>query len=420
MLWWTIHKLKSSHWHERADAAKKLGESSNRFAVGPLIIALKDENEFVKSNAARALHMLGKLAVKPLIISFKNESNESDKFWDFRGTVVEVLGNIGDERAIELLISISITNEIVANALERIGKPAVKPIISLLHNKNYGLQREATKILGNIGDDEAIAPLISHLKSDDIGVVQTAMALVKIDPNWVKSESAKSTVPNLINALSGEHGSNAEKVLEKINSNWMKTEEAKKAVPGLIQALSHGYRSNVLEKIDPNWTKSEAANNLIPSLIFGLFSIIVYSEKKRPAEYVLETINPNWPRSEAAKNTVPDIIVALKENPDITYQESVLEVLGAIGDIRVTEPLMDMLQEQDKPSSMVETLLFSILDKSVKQIDSDILIRITKLKNTILFYHHRSCSELSSYSSSSFSEVKQLARQELIHRGLEE
>ena len=326
MLWWTIRKLQSKDELERYEAAKKLGESRNPRAIKPLITALQDDDWDVSSRANQAL--------------------------------------------------------------VKIGKPAVESLIELLKHGGYSLRKTA-EMLGKIGDNQAMDALISVLRSNiddyDSPHTATAKALMKIDPNWVHSESARNAIPGLINDLSA------------------------------YDRDDRADAESLLRRIDPNWRKSETVKNLIPDLIRDAMRF------NNDSEEILGKIDPNWRKSEVAIKTLPDLIIYLNQ---VSYDPQFLEyaaktLVEIVGGTRAIEPLLHILQDNNATTDVIEELLRSILDKSAEKLDIDILSRITKLTSTTMFYHAE-CGKDSHEYTADFSMLKQLARQELIRRGLKD
>ncbi|MCK4895512.1 MAG: HEAT repeat domain-containing protein [Candidatus Heimdallarchaeota archaeon] len=139
-----------------ATVISKLGDK----VVEPLIDAFKDEDKDVRYLAARFLEEIGSYAVEPLIAELGN----------FQSTVrvcaVETLGKIGDSKAIHPLINTlkdkkedALVREYAVYALERIGKPAVKTLITALKE---------------LDDPNAIAPLKAALFYNQKDVRQIA------------------------------------------------------------------------------------------------------------------------------------------------------------------------------------------------------------------------------------------------------
>ena len=100
-----------------------------------------------------------------------------------RGDAAEVLGKIGDSRAVEPLIEAlkDIVQFIAIESLRKIGEPAIEPLIKALKNKDTLIRSGAAKALGKIGDKRAIESLTEALKYGDIFVRSAAAeALEKI------------------------------------------------------------------------------------------------------------------------------------------------------------------------------------------------------------------------------------------------
>lgn len=133
--------MKSKDPTTRLLAAEKLGEQKDVRAVEPLAFALRDENKFVRKAAAEALE------------------------------------RIGDARAVE-------------------------PLVAALSDDKSSVRLPAAEALGQIGDARAVEPLVAAL-SDSARVVResAAEALGDIDPNWEKSDAARSAVQELLKAL---------------------------------------------------------------------------------------------------------------------------------------------------------------------------------------------------------------------------
>ena len=139
-----LSSIKDSDWHVRKYAAIALGKIGDERAIDPLVKTLQDEDSDVRWKAIIALGKIGKPAIKPLLDAFETDE------WQVRGRVAEVLGNIGDERAVD-------------------------PLIFSLYNKKYKNQNKYVRgriieALGKIGDARAVDPLIKALDDQYIYV----------------------------------------------------------------------------------------------------------------------------------------------------------------------------------------------------------------------------------------------------------
>jgi len=145
------------------DAAEALGEVGDSRAVEPLVTALKnDEFSGVRWKAAEALSKLGSPAVPALIGALRHDDD------DVRWKAALALGEIGDPQAIEPLILLlcdkdRFVKSHAALALGVIGDPAVDPLLRALREGDGNLRWGAAIALGKIRDPRAIEPLIRAL-----------------------------------------------------------------------------------------------------------------------------------------------------------------------------------------------------------------------------------------------------------------
>jgi len=185
-----IQALKDENRYVREEAAMALGEIGDKRAVEPLINALKDEDSDVRMEAAEALDQMG---WKPGYVTEKAYYLVAKKEWD----EAVKLG----EPAVEPLIN-ALKDEAssvrweAAGALGKIGEPAVEPLINALKDEDSSVRWGAAEALGEIGDERAVEPLINALKDEDSDVRwKAAEALVKI---------GEPAVEPLIHALKDE------------------------------------------------------------------------------------------------------------------------------------------------------------------------------------------------------------------------
>jgi HEAT repeat protein len=163
------------------DAAEALGEIGDDRAVEPLLAALKnDETGGVRWKAAEALSKLGTPAVAGLTSALQHDDD------DVRWKAAIALGEIGDPRAISALINVLSDNDRfvksrAAYALSMIGEPAVDPLINALREGDGNLRWGAAIALGKIRSSRAIDPLIRALADKYENVrAESASALAAI------------------------------------------------------------------------------------------------------------------------------------------------------------------------------------------------------------------------------------------------
>lgn len=176
-----IYALQNKDPTVQYDAAEALGETGDERAVEPLLAALKnDETGGVRWKAAEALSKLGTPAVAGLISALQHDDD------DVRWKAAIALGEIGDPQAIAPLINVLCDNDRfvrsrAAYALSMIGEPAVDPLIHALREGDGNLRWGAAIALGKIQNPRAIAPLIHALADKYENVrAESAAALAAI------------------------------------------------------------------------------------------------------------------------------------------------------------------------------------------------------------------------------------------------
>jgi HEAT repeat protein len=164
----------------RLSAIKALGELRDVRAVGSLIAVLRDES--CGCTAANALVKIGKTSVEPLIAALKDESPI------VRRNAVKALGGISDPNAVKPLVAALKDEDLIVrgNAATALGQTkdasAVQPLIYAMRDKSTIVRRNAAIAMGQIKDVSAVQPLIDALKDKD-AIVRTnaATALGEID-----------------------------------------------------------------------------------------------------------------------------------------------------------------------------------------------------------------------------------------------
>ncbi|HTY15850.1 MAG TPA: HEAT repeat domain-containing protein [Methanoregulaceae archaeon] len=179
-----IRALTSDDINLQYNATEALGEVGDPFAINALIHALtRDRYSAIRWKAAEALARIGEPAIGPLI---KELGNRND---DVRWKAAIALGDIGDPKAVIPLAGLlDDTDPYVrgraAYALSAIGQPAVSELVRVLDRGTTNARPSAVAALGRINDPRAIAPLIRALSDDDERVRSEALvALGRAETN---------------------------------------------------------------------------------------------------------------------------------------------------------------------------------------------------------------------------------------------
>lgn len=139
-----IEGLKNSDKDMRILSANTLGRIRAREVIPMLLEALQDDNTNVVYNVVECLGDIGDPRAVPVLMRLLHTHVDE---W-VRAATLEALGKIGDQRAVDLLLSL-VNKELV-----------VDPLINAL---------------GTLGDSRAIPVLVNYLKEDDRDIRELAL-----------------------------------------------------------------------------------------------------------------------------------------------------------------------------------------------------------------------------------------------------
>jgi HEAT repeat protein len=158
--------LKSPDWIVRMHAAKALGRIKDPGAIAPLVLLLQDSVKAVREETSAALAAIGEAALSSLLAALTHPE------WLVRLHAVEALGKTRSPEAVNPLLSVlfndrdAAVREDVVRALGQIGDArAVDFLVTAM--KEPGLRPLAVEALGQIGDRRAVPVLINVLEGVD-------------------------------------------------------------------------------------------------------------------------------------------------------------------------------------------------------------------------------------------------------------
>jgi HEAT repeat protein len=138
--------------------------------IEDLIADLKSTDDFTREEAIGELEMKGDEVVDPLIDAL------SDRNKNVKIAAIQILANIGDEKAIEPIIgTLKDPNKLVrreaSTALTNMGDAAVEPLIGVLDDPNWRVRGAACWALGGLNAAEAV-PKLEELLDDEKSFVR--------------------------------------------------------------------------------------------------------------------------------------------------------------------------------------------------------------------------------------------------------
>jgi HEAT repeat protein len=364
------------------EALVKLGDPR---AVEPLAAALGDSDSALRWTAAGALGELGDpRAVKPLAAAL------GDSYWEVRRIAVEALGKLGDPRAVEPLVAalkdsywdvrwhaaaaltalgwkpadagqrarFAIARDRFDDAVAE-GPVAVEPLVAALGDKSFsGWRRrpDAAEALGKLGDRRAVEPLAVALGECDIVLQKCAVeALGKLGD------------PRAVEPLAA--------MLK--DSNWEVQRSAAEALGELCDLRAVEFFVAALRNSDKGVRSTAVA---------ALAAL-------------------GWKPADASQR----VVLAIARG---RYDDAVAEGVSAV------EPLIEISKsDEDEAENAIRSLQL-VLKLAAERVHSETLISISNLHVWKVVYRD-SCGSRTKRELLDCSGVKQLARQELIRRGIE-
>jgi HEAT repeat protein len=150
----------------RWKAAIALGEIGDPKAISPLINLLCDDDRYVRSRAAYALSMIGEPAVDPLIHALRE--GDGNLRWGAAIALGKIQNPRAiDPLTRALADKYENVRAESAAALAAIGKPALGPLLQVLKFSDGAVRLEIVTALGELHDTGAIQPLIQLLDNAD-------------------------------------------------------------------------------------------------------------------------------------------------------------------------------------------------------------------------------------------------------------
>ena len=178
--------LKDDSDNVRFEAVRALGKMDGPEAVKLLLgVIRKDSADFIRAEAIRAVRTIG--AGKPAVLEAALHSLK-DRSREVRSLSARLLGLFHDKKSIlPLLKAIAdphwSVRESAENALMNFGHDAVRPLIEALGSPTWTTRFRAARLLGELGDHRAAAPLKKLLarkrESKDVRTV-AEIALKKV------------------------------------------------------------------------------------------------------------------------------------------------------------------------------------------------------------------------------------------------
>jgi HEAT repeat protein len=357
-------------WQVRRSAVRALASRRDPSVVEALVTALREHhrNFSVLSSALQLLTMTGIDLTSALVDLLHHDDVDlriqaalalgtqpgpeaidallaalDDPDVNVRFHAVEALGKLGPPAAVERLASIAESNDFflafpALDALARISDPAVAPrVVPLLQDALVGDQ--AADVLGQIGDDDVVGPLVSALDRTGSSVTSIVDALVAIARRYRDILGVQGYIEDLVRRAMSPAG--AQRIIDAAGTTadpslkhivivlgWLRGAAVERALTHLLGAS--GVQQELVEAIVR--FGSPMVDRLVDQLRDG------DPATRHAAVIALGHIGDD--------RAVP-ALVALLEEGDRDLLVTVAGALARLGDARAFEPLVGLLGDDD-------------------------------------------------------------------------
>ncbi len=163
---------------EAEDALVRIGGA----ALQPLVSALKEGDPEVRPRVAEVIGMFyNSPEMEPLVHAFVLSALKDGDTWS-RCRMAALLGELSEPWVVKPLVEALYffnVREAAGKALLRIGEPALWALVGALKHHHIPVRKAAAELLGRIGDERAVSALQSALKDRDWEVREAARAALE-------------------------------------------------------------------------------------------------------------------------------------------------------------------------------------------------------------------------------------------------
>lgn len=361
----------------RACACSALGEIGDNKAVPQLLEKLQDESHWVRSAACEALGKIGdKKAGEELAhISLYDESEI------VREAAIKALTMIGEafiSPYLNALMSDDLNKRFKAmEILIKEGKIVLYPLLSLLNNPSTVLKTCICEILGKIGDERAVEGLANLFNDKDINV---RMAAVNALAN-IKSEKTCSYLLDLLSSPNSTIADLAKRALTKLGEKSVnillneltkiKEEEKKIKIIEILGDIKNKESLSVL--LENCKERSSLVRFHSASAISKIVALPPIEGRKEIIKIMVELLKDDLAIVRATALEVLGIlradevfeeIIKMLEDPETSVKRKAVWAISEIGGERAVEILRKAINFEESPVKIeVINSLIKLKDK---------------------------------------------------------
>jgi HEAT repeat protein len=320
-------------------------------AVGALIPFLASETDEISNRTGDALGQIGAPAVEPLIASLKDSKAR------VRERAAETLGRIGDARAVDPLIAClkqpspdqatadgqdmsngdesddqkkaradedSEVRQKAAEALGKLGSPAVAPLMACLDEKDPSVRSLAATALGQAHDARAIAPLIAHM-----------VELSGKDPTDEENSAGVNVHDSLRDALAALGEPVIKPLTEYLKDKNVHVQEDAAVILDKLHWLPPDLEGKAaFFVLLQSWDQLVGLGAPAVAPLLGCLKDEDYNRRQGAAQAL----------GELGDKRAVDPLIACLQDDNAEVKKSATNALGQLGDKRAVTPLIDVLK----------------------------------------------------------------------------
>lgn len=298
--------------------------------LSPLVECLRGEDADLRMQAALALGEQRDARAVPELLAALDDEDVNVRYH-----AVEALGKLRAAEAADALAGVAETRDFflafpALDALKRIGDARVAPrVLPLLEDEL--LREAAAEVLGELGDEETVAPLAALLNAPDAPTNAAARALAALHDRYERLHGEGSYIADLSRAAINPAG--AQNLLEALEEagdgelrplalvvGWLEGAAVERALTRLLGQAD--ARGEVIEALVRH------GSGVTDLLIEQLGSEDL--EIRKAAAVALGRIGD--------ARAVPALVEVLEEDSELTFAAA--DALAKIGDQRAFEPLL--------------------------------------------------------------------------------
>jgi HEAT repeat protein len=343
MGWLTLRQLRSKDYDTRENA---FSEATRNRDIEALLQVIEDADQYIRSNAIKALGEIGDLRAVPALIKRLDDANFNNQ-----EQAAAALAKLGDRRAVHPLVAMlrapdkhMQARSAAVKAIVALGDASSIPaLLDVLCDQDKSSRYLTLEALSVIGDGRCVPAALAALHDPDINVRWEAVKTL----GALRDARAVDALIELLARDPHGHGPNCETIIEALGRIGDK--RAEPALVALLNGPQGTVRKAAVAALDVlGWQPADDAERVRSCMARERWDELALLSWDRARQILLESLQNRdlAVRQQAVKaieligeqHVVELLIPALK---DEGVAEAAALVLGKRGDSRVVKPLIE-------------------------------------------------------------------------------